>query len=68
MTLEAPETLLERARRTRGNLAGTGDPRAVRVAVDGPCPSGDCDERIVAQVHADTTSVRCPGCGATFAL
>lgn len=67
MTTTAPDTIVERVQRVKHSLgAAGGDPAAVQAAVDGACPKEGCDGRIVATVHADTTSVHCDACGGDF--
>lgn len=68
MTLQSSDTVVDRAERVKHSIAGTGDPRAVQVAVDGLCPAADCGTRVVAEIHSDTTRVTCPSCGGTFAV
>lgn len=62
------DTILERVGRVKHSLAGAGDPRTVQAAVDGLCPKDGCDGRIVATVHADSTSVHCDTCGGDFSV
>ena len=68
MTLQSSDTVVDRAERVKHSIAGAGDPKAVQVAVDGLCPADACDTRVVAEIHADTTRVTCPGCGGVFAV
>lgn len=68
MVMTSADTIIDRVARVKHSLAGSGDPRTVQAAVDGPCPKEDCDGRVVAIVHADSTSVHCDACGGDFAV
>lgn len=68
MTLQESDTVIDRAERVKHSIAGQGDPRAVQVTVDGPCPDAACGARVVTTIHADTSGVRCDACGTTFPI
>jgi len=60
-------TVIDRASRVKHSIAGN-DPRAVRVAVDGPCPTEGCDARLIGEIHSDSSTVVCEACGTAFDL
>ena len=66
MTLQMPDTVVERVGRVKHSLDAAHEWGAARVAVDGPCPTPGCDARVLTEVRADSTSVRCDSCGSTF--
>lgn len=68
MTTQMSDTIIDRIQRVKRSIAKEFQPRAVQVAVDGPCPDESCGSQVSMKVHSDSTSVTCPACGGTFAV
>jgi hypothetical protein len=60
------DSIADRAERVHRTLEGADDPRAVQVAVGGPCPA--CGERVEIVVHPDSTGFTCGSCGGRFSV
>lgn len=68
MTLQMPDTVVDRVGRVKHSLEAAHQPDAARVAVDGPCPTPGCDARVLTEVRADSSTVECAACGHAFAV
>ena len=68
MALQTADTIVDRVERVKHSIGGEAQPQAVQVAVDGPCPTEGCDNRIVADVRADLRTVACSSCGGVFGV
>jgi len=59
-------TMVDSLARARSSLQAMHDPGTATVTVHGTCPDPACEAMNYVEVHADTTSFTCSGCGATF--
>ena len=62
----AQGTILDAVGRAKHTLTGARGPGSAIVTVHGVCPVSGCDTLNIVEVHADTASVGCTGCGQTF--
>lgn len=68
MTLQMPDTIIDRVARVKHTIRGQAEPGAVHVTVDGPCPTPGCDARLIEDVRSDSDAVSCRTCGHDFAV
>lgn len=59
-------TVLDAVGRAKHTLTGARGPDAAVVTVHGECPVVGCRTLNIVEVHSDTESITCSGCGQTF--
>jgi hypothetical protein len=59
-------TMVDAVGRARHSLQALHGPGTASVTVHGTCPIAGCRSMNVVEVHADTASFTCDGCGTTF--
>jgi hypothetical protein len=59
-------TMVDAVGRARHSLLAMHRPETASVTVHGTCPIAGCRTMNVIDVHADTRSFTCSGCGTTF--
>lgn len=64
--MPAQGTILDAVGRAKHTLTGARGPGSAMVTVHGVCPEAECRTLNVVEVHADTASLVCSGCGQTF--